>query len=191
MSSTRWFAPMFPWHYGEKCIIKAGATPQAFVNIMNSLLASCFLESWPVTSDSANSHLGRKVWFPVVSREAICVKPHELRITPAFREVISSILYKTGKLLGLAPFLSKMKVQMYNQGRGTGFHQPPQSCSVMLAVHMSLYPHYFTSMYLVRNSWMLFTGGKNLLERVSYHSFSSLFPFLSILALQVCKTTLM
>lgn len=65
-------------------------------------------------------------------------KPHEVRTTPAFREVISSILYKTEKLLGLAPFSSKMKVQMYNQGRGTGLHQPPQNCSVMLAVHMSL-----------------------------------------------------
>lgn len=117
-------------------------------------------------------------------------KPHELRTTSAFEEVISSILYKTGKLLGLAPFLSKMKVQMYYQGRGSGLHQAPQNCSVMLAVHMSLCPPYLASVFLVRNNWMLMTGEKNLLERISYHSFSPLFPLLSILALQVCKTIL-
>lgn len=87
-------------------------------------------------------------------------KPDELRTTPAFRRVVSSILYKTGKLLGLASFLSEMKVQMYNQGRGTGLHQCPRNFSVMSAVSMSLYSPYLASVFLVRNNWMLMTGGK-------------------------------
>lgn len=117
-----------------------------------------------VSSDAQRSHMH---------------KPDELRTTPAFRRVVSSILYKTGKLLGLAPFLSEIKVQMYNQGRDTGLHQCPQNCSVMSAVPMSLYPPYLASVFLVRNNWMLMTGGKNLLERVFYHSFSPLLPLFS------------